>query len=401
MDASFSGSDRELLARLPTLVLIERARSADVIEHLVELDRRRLYLDAACGSLSSYCSERLGYSEDEAAKRVRVTRLASRLPQVLEDLRTARIHLTGLCLLAPVLTPDNAEELLEKARGKSKRQIEELLARQFPQPDVPDRIDRQPEQLGLSSPSSHPAGTNACRRIGSGTGMDLASTASSRAQPLSASRWSVQFTASDGLREKIERARELLSHALPSGDLAALFERALDALIEQETKRRFGASGRPNRRRPLSPGSRHVPVEIARQVWERDSGQCTFIDEQGRRCSERRFITLEHIEPFALGGPPTLENLCLRCMSHNVQAARKLFGDTTIEAKRKERVNAAQLKRSEAHVKVHEALRKMGFAEPQVRRAIAELIRRAVEPELETLSVQLSPCSCLGTPRPR
>jgi hypothetical protein len=31
-----------------------------------------------------------------------------------------------------------------------------------------------------------------------------------------------------------------LGHALPSGDLGELFERALDALIEQETRKRRG-----------------------------------------------------------------------------------------------------------------------------------------------------------------
>ena len=45
----------ELLARMPELVLAERGRTAEVIEHLVEIDRRRIYLDAACSSLSSYC----------------------------------------------------------------------------------------------------------------------------------------------------------------------------------------------------------------------------------------------------------------------------------------------------------------------------------------------------------
>src|SRR2546428_2948023 len=93
-------SNSDLLALMPSLVLAERARIADVIEHLVEIDRRRLYLDQACSSLSSYCSERLGYSEDEASKRVRVARLAGRLPQVLDELRAGAIHLTGLFLLS-------------------------------------------------------------------------------------------------------------------------------------------------------------------------------------------------------------------------------------------------------------------------------------------------------------
>src|SRR5688572_22430403 len=57
-------SDAELVARLPLLVQAERHAMADVIEHLVEVERRRLYLAHATSSLYRYCVERLGYSED-------------------------------------------------------------------------------------------------------------------------------------------------------------------------------------------------------------------------------------------------------------------------------------------------------------------------------------------------
>ena len=40
--------------------------------------------------------------------------------------------------------------------------------------------------------------------------------------------------------------------------------------------------------------------------------------------------TLEHIVPFALGGLPTVENLCLLCTAHNAHSARKVFGDVFI-----------------------------------------------------------------------
>jgi len=69
------------------LVLVERAASAEVVEHLIEIDRRRLFLDQACSSLYAYCIERLGYSENGAIKRMRVARLAERVPCVLEELR--------------------------------------------------------------------------------------------------------------------------------------------------------------------------------------------------------------------------------------------------------------------------------------------------------------------------
>jgi hypothetical protein len=49
-------------------------------------------------------------------------------------------------------------------------------------------------------------------------------------------------------------------------------------------------------------------------------------------------LTLEHRTPFALGGPPTLENLCLLCSAHNLEGARRVFGATHIDAKICERV---------------------------------------------------------------
>src|SRR5580765_770409 len=130
-------SDTELLARIPSVVQAERVASADVIELLMEVERRHLYLDQACSSLYTYARERLGYSEDTALKRARVARVALRLPRVLDELRSGAIHLTGLFLLCRYLNDENEEELLALARGASRRELEKMLAIRFPRPDVP------------------------------------------------------------------------------------------------------------------------------------------------------------------------------------------------------------------------------------------------------------------------
>ena len=56
------------------------------------------------------------------------------------------------------------------------------------------------------------------------------------------------FTASATFRAKLERARELASHAIPTGDVAQVLERALNLLIERELKRRLG-TGKPRKQR--------------------------------------------------------------------------------------------------------------------------------------------------------
>ncbi len=135
-------------------------------------------------------------------------------------------------------------------------------------------------------------------------------------------------------------------------------------------------AGKPRKRRALRAGSRHIPVEVARAVWMRDEGQCTFVDELGRRCSEQRFVTFEHRDPFARGGPPTVENLCLLCSPHNSEAARQVYGEEHIERKRMA---------ADVFAKTLDALVRMGFSRKQAKGALKALRERGAEPELEPL----------------
>ena len=302
-----------------------------------------------------------------------------------------------------IVTEQNAEALIGEARGKSRRAIEELLARWFPKPDVAARIDRVAEQatlgtLGATSGSERSGRPEAFTCPGNARADQV--DAQSKLEPLSASRYGVQFTASAELHAKIQQATELLSHVVPSGDLAALFERAVDALIESELRRRRGVGGR-RKRRSQKPGSRHVPLDVVAEVWRRDAGQCSFRDSEGRRCSERRFLTLEHERPHALGGPATVENMSLLCAGHNAHTARQVFGEAYIENKRSERVQTAgaeppaerepsaragcaiEQERTEANVRT--ALCKMGFQKQQASQALAQARVRQVPTEPEQL----------------
>jgi hypothetical protein len=362
MESLPSVSDRELLARMPRLVGRERMASAEVIGHLMEIDRRQLYLGEGCSSLFSYCRERLGYSEDEALKRLRVARLGRRVPAVLEELRSGAVHLTGLFVLSHYMTEENAEALLAEARGKSRRELERALARLFPRGDVAQRI----VPLGAGGAGTSPGAGDRGER--------------GRLEALSASRFRVEFTASGELYEKIERARELLSHSVPSGDLEAVFERALDALIASEMRRRTGA-GKRRKARALGEGSRHVPVEVARVVWERDGARCAFVDAEGRRCTERKFLTLEHRVPHALGGASTVENVCLLCAGHNRYTAREVFGVAYVEQKRTERVETAERaeRAMNAPERARSALWRLGFGRAEVARVLETVAAQSAE----------------------
>ncbi len=143
--------------------------------------------------------------------------------------------------------------------------------------------------------------------------------------PLASDRYLLKLTLSAHARATLDRARDLLRHAVPSGDPAVIVERALTVLVQQLETSRCAAARRP-RAEPKAPAAgRHVPAAVRREVWQRDAGRCAFLGADGR-CRETGWLELHHVVPFARGGPSTVENLELRCRAHNAYKAEQEFG---------------------------------------------------------------------------
>jgi 5-methylcytosine-specific restriction endonuclease McrA len=143
-------SNTQLLDNLSGVLRSQRRTLAELVAHLGEVEDRRLHLEAAHGSMFSFCVARLGMSEDEACRRIDLARLARKFPALFAELYSGQITLSVALLLKPVLSPSNHLELLAAARGKCIRQARELVAVRFPKPDAPSNIrklpGRRPEQ---------------------------------------------------------------------------------------------------------------------------------------------------------------------------------------------------------------------------------------------------------------
>src|SRR5215471_12151961 len=92
--------------------------------------------------------------------------------------------------------------------------------------------------------------------------------------PLSVESFAVQFTRSREADERFRYAQDLLGHQVKSNDIAEVYGRAIEALIEKLEKVRFGACSKPRKsRRRTRSGSRHISNDVKRAVWIRDNGQ--------------------------------------------------------------------------------------------------------------------------------
>lgn len=357
-------SDAELLRHLWELVRESRRVEADLVAHIGEVDGRRLYAREASPSMFAYCTEVLHLSEAEAYLRIAVARASREHPMLLRMLREGRLHLSGIAKLAPHLTRENRESVLERAAHRSKRQIEELIAELWPRPDVPaamrklpgreskrqpapgspvraeylgagvepspDRLPAQavevgPDRVATPWPELRPDRVGALRSAAPVSGPRRLS----RVEPLAPARYLVQFTATAELRGKLERLRALMWSSVPGGDLAWVIETAVTEKLERLEAQRFGKTKAPRKgleQTDVSPFSRHIPAAVKRLVRKRDGNQCGYVDDRGRRCTARDRLEFHHRRPFGLGGDHSPQNVGLLCRTHNQYLAELDYG---------------------------------------------------------------------------
>jgi hypothetical protein len=326
-------TDDELLSRTRELIARGRRIDAVLIAHIAEVEARQLHLREACTSMFVYCTERLGLSESQAYERIEIARISREVPQVLDMLADGRLTLTAAARLKPHLTRDNAEDLLTRAAHATKREVQMMVAELAPKPDVPPSIRRLPAP---SIPAPSPALAPTIFRP-AGVAASPPPPAAVLV-PIAPARFKVTFTASAELEGKIGRARALLRHQIPSGDLAEIVDRAMTLLLAELDRKRCAGTERPRKSvadADTSPSSRHVPAPVRRAVWQRDGGRCAFVDVHGHRCSATARLEVHHVVPFGRGGDHSVENLRLMCQSHNSYQAEVDYGRTFIEARQR------------------------------------------------------------------
>ena len=367
-------SDAQLLESLKFLCGQGRAVLARLLAHLVEVEQRRLHLEAACPSMFQFCVRRLGMSEDEACRRIHAARLARRFPDLLVRIERGDLTLSTIALIHEVLTETTYEELVKAAAGKTKAEVRALLAKRSPMADVPPAIAAIPTQAPIPR-----LGVEAVPASAAAGGPQLA--------PLSDTRHRVLFTASDELRKKLERAQDLMRHANAGGDLAVVVERAVDLLLEKLEKQRLGKTSRP---RPSHPSdTARVSRATRRAVFERDGERCTFTDAEGHRCPAMTWLELDHIIPRARRGTNELGNLRVRCRAHNALHAEQTFGKEYVERKIRERGDPRQRGyASESCDLAANGLRNMGFRRAEVQRALYTASAHHRADDLSTIPVQ-------------
>ncbi len=354
----FSLTPHQLLTETRTLLAARAANTADLLEHLAEIDSRRLFVEAAYSSMQAFCVGELHMSEDSADKWLQALRAIERCPALLDAIAAGRLHLSAVNLIASRLTSDNAHELIALASRRSCAEIRARLAERdrssAPTPDLlPQAVANTQCEADSNQVMSSPR--------------DEVNDDCVAPPPPPTTRvltFTVPAELADAYREALALAPYDVAH-----DPARAFAHMLAAWRAKLEKRRCGTGARrPSR--PTRTNSRHVPAHVRDEVWRRDGGQCSYTSDAGRRCECREQLELDHVTPIARGGASTADNLRLRCRRHNQLEADRAFGRGFMDAKR-EAARAAQ----ERNRAAREQARAAREAERDATRAERERLR--------------------------
>jgi hypothetical protein len=327
-------TDETLAADLDFLVVQEKQLLTKVLHHLKEFDRRRLFSALGYTSLFDYAVRKLGYSEDQAYRRIAAMRLMKDMPDLDRELETGRLTLTHIGIAQAAFKREreagNAFSVEEKTA--TLKSIAGLSTR-----------DAEAKILEISPKSQ-----------------DL----EDRVEQVSSDKVEIEFEADLALKEKLDRLRGLLAHKSPGITLAEMMDWLCDLAIEkldkgakeekkeEEEKKKekkkkakdllvqhdlHNQSDQRDRYDALVPAAPRVDrdthfgsacdsgikpaskAEIIRRVWRRDRSQCA-------KCGSQHALQIDHVVPKALGGENTEQNLRLLCRHCNQRAAIEKLG---------------------------------------------------------------------------
>lgn len=306
----------ELLSKTKEIASQERKIQVELLWHLLEIQKRKLYLEIGFPSLYEYVVKELGYGHGAAYRRIQSMRLLESVPDVAEKIEEGSINLSTASQIQNFIKSEKKNggnvsykqrvDMLNAIENKSAREVEQHLIALKPENVI------RPEKIRMVTPEII----------------------------------EMRLMIPDELKDKMDKLRQIFSHRIPDMTYLALMEYLVtQALNKVERKERSALSQskihpssqlgsqnisgdknslqtRDSKSSPPTP--RNISSTLRHAVWLRDGGVCSYRDPAtGRKCGGRHYIQVDHIHPWSKGGENKLENLQLLCAEHNRRKGAK------------------------------------------------------------------------------
>jgi hypothetical protein len=313
-------SDDALMGRLKANRSRENEILVEILNDLIEVEGRGLYLKRGFSSVYEFCLKELKYSESEALLRINAMRLIRAVPEAEEKIEGGDLSLT------------NAAEVGRQINRENQRRRK-----------IKEKPLQKSEQLDLVQ-SAENISTRECQRKLSRSLPDIQEVGLEKTKVLQDENTLIQFVADKELNQKLERLKEVFAHKNFEGRYDKLFHELADialAYADPLLKPIKKDSPKPEKKNGIKPAQDLKPTEnaaplpiaptvdgapkscavrltIKRKLIHRAQAQCEYIDLiTGRRCGCRHGLEIDHKNRLSAGGSNDISNLRVLCDAHN------------------------------------------------------------------------------------
>jgi 5-methylcytosine-specific restriction endonuclease McrA len=303
---------KEVHGELTRLASVKGAYDADEARWLVEGKRVRVHEPLGYGSYLHYLEQVFGYGPRQAGERLRVAEALVRLPALMHALADSSLPWSSVRELVRVVAPATEAEWLAAARGKTVREIEDMVSGRKPGDRPADPADpgaiRHVLRLELSA-DSMAAFRDARRRIELEAGQTLDDDAA------------VRMLAHYALGGPGDPGRAAYQVAMTVCERCGRGSRDGAGRVFAVEPHQIDAAccdaqhiGPTHVGHDSAPASQSIPPRIRRLVWRRDHGRC-----QAPGCRASRYLEVHHIVARSDGGTHDPSNLVLMCSAHHTR----------------------------------------------------------------------------------
>lgn len=287
MDFNVRKLDGEtLIAILDKRVELESHNESEILCLIAEIMHRRLWIQYGATSMFDFMTRaHYHYAPVVAQRKIDAARLLQLLPEIQDYIESGEVNLTQLGMMASALRQKivpikDQREILEAIKGHTVKNTQVILNEML-EIEVKTRPKVRVQRDGSVR---------------------------------------VEMTFSKEQWAEIERAKELISHSVPSGDLTEVVTYCARFTASKKDPSTSIKEVKVRRESTLeSPGesnSKSISRAARRYVFRRDR-TCRFIHPNGERCNSRYQLQVDHIVSRWRGGGNEVDNLQLLCGVHN------------------------------------------------------------------------------------
>lgn len=328
-------SNDQLHKNLVIKTATERQLTAEIVEYIHEVDRRRLYLRYDCSNILDYLVREMKYSKASAMRRLDAARLIGSNPEVVAQLSNGEINLSQVSLVAQGLKQAKREANVSGEKFFASAELKTQLLNQVKSKPIPKAQAIVAQALNL----------------------EIKSFEKKVVQRDESVRLEITFTREE--YELLQEMKDMLSNKIPGATNRDVLVEALKEFKRRKNparevkNSRVSSAAEPNSEKldgqnlnianPTNADSMNADsmnadlklerltteqksfAEVRRSVFRKDKC-CQWKYNNGKLCGSTFQLQVDHKQSKWLGGSDEESNLQLLCGAHNRIKYRQEIG---------------------------------------------------------------------------